>query len=99
MRSFYNNGTVMKKAICSLISTTLLSFGAVALRAEAPSAMAITNARIVTVSGPVLNRATVVRRGGLIEAVAEGAVIPADSCVVDGEGLTVYPGLIDGLST
>src|SRR4051794_12642895 len=99
MRSFYNNDTVMKKAICSLITSALLSFGAMTLRAEAPSAMAITNARIVTVSGPVLNRATVIIRGGLIEAVGENAAVPSDAWVVDGEGLTIYLGLIDGLST
>ena len=61
--------------------------------------MAITNARVVTVSGPILARADIVMRNGLIELVAENAVIPADAWVIDGEGLTVYPGLIDGLST
>lgn len=38
-------------------------------------------------------------RNGLVEAVAENAPIPADAWVIDGEGLNVYPGLIDGLST
>lgn len=86
----------MKKAICSLI---LSVSGVMAIRAEVPSAMAITNARIVTVSGPILPRANIVMRNGLIEAVAENAPIPADAWVIDGEGITVYPGLIDGLST
>ncbi len=86
----------MKKAIRSVI---LSAFAVFAVRAEVPSAMAITNARVVTVSGPILPRANIVMRNGLIEAVAENAPIPADAWVIDGEGLTVYPGLIDGLST
>ncbi len=67
--------------------------------AEAPSAVAIRNAKIVTVSGPVIAKGTVVLRNGLIEAVGESVQVPADAWVVDGEGLTVYPGLIDALST
>lgn len=56
---------------------------------------AITNARIVTVSGPVIERGTVVIRDGLIAAVGANATVPADARVIDGNGLTVYPGLID----
>src|ERR1022692_4484443 len=67
--------------------------------AEVPSTVAIRNARIVTVSGPVIAKGTVIVRGGLIEAVGENVPVPADAWVVDGEGMTVYPGLIDGLST
>ena len=67
--------------------------------AQTPSAVAIRNAKVVTVSGPVINRGTVVVRKGLIEAVGENVQIPADAMVVEGEGLTVYPGLVDGLST
>ncbi len=67
--------------------------------AEGPSAYAIRNARIVTVSGPVIAKGTVVLRKGLIEAVGESVQVPPDAWVVDGEGLTVYPGLIDALST
>jgi len=56
---------------------------------------AITNARIVTVSGPVIERGTVVIRDGLIAAVGADAAVPADARVIDGNGLTIYPGLID----
>src|SRR5579864_878648 len=66
--------------------------------AETPQAVAIRNATVVTVSGPVLARATVVLRGGLIEAAGANAAIPPDAWIVDGEGLTVYPGLIDAAS-
>src|ERR1017187_4769685 len=67
--------------------------------AEVPSTVAIRNAKIVTVSGAVIAKGTVIIRGGLIDAVGENVAVPADARVVDGEGMTVYPGLIDGLST
>jgi imidazolonepropionase-like amidohydrolase len=56
---------------------------------------AITNARIVTVSGPVIEKGTVVIRDGLIAAVGANVTAPADARLIDGTGLTVYPGLID----
>ena len=56
---------------------------------------AITNARIVTVSGPTLERGTVVIRNGLIAAVGANVNAPSDARIIDGAGLTVYPGLID----
>jgi hypothetical protein len=67
--------------------------------ADTQSAVAIRNAKIVTVSGPAIAKGTVILRKGLIEAVGENVAIPADAWVVDGEGLTVYPGMIDALST
>jgi hypothetical protein len=80
-----------------ILTVLLLSAGWLA--AEVPSAIAIRNAKIVTVGGPVINRGTVVMRNGLIEAVGENVTIPADAWVEEGEGLTVYPGLMDALST
>src|ERR1051325_6430785 len=56
---------------------------------------AITNARIVTVSGPVIERGTIVIRNGLIAAVGANVSAPPDARIIDGAGLTVYPGLID----
>jgi imidazolonepropionase-like amidohydrolase len=62
-------------------------------------AIAIRNAKIVPVSGPVISKGTVIIRNGLIEAVGENPPLPPDAWIVDGEGMTVYPGLIDALST
>ncbi len=67
--------------------------------AEAPPVIAIRNAKIVTVSGPTIAKGTVIVRNGLIEAVGENLAVPPEALVVDGEGATVYPGLIDALST
>src|SRR5215212_1660759 len=67
--------------------------------AEAPPVIAIRNAKIVTVGGPTIARGTVIVRNGLIEAVGENLPVPAEALVIEGEGKTVYPGLIDALST
>jgi imidazolonepropionase-like amidohydrolase len=66
--------------------------------AEDPGAFAIRNARIVPVSGPAIENGTVVVSGGLITAVGASVEVPADAWVIDGKGLTVYPGLIDALT-
>ncbi len=59
---------------------------------------AITNARIVTVSGAAIEKGTVVVRDGLIESVGADVRVPADARVLDGTGLTVYPGFFDALT-
>ena len=56
---------------------------------------AITNARIATVSGATIERGTLVVRNGLIAAVGANVTPPPDARIIDGNGLTVYPGLID----
>ena len=78
---------------------TALFLGCALALAQSHPAVAIHNAKIVTVSGSVINKGTVVVRHGLIEAVGENVAVPSDAMLVEGEGLTVYPGLIDALST
>ena len=56
----------------------------------------IRNATIVPVSGPRVPNGTIVLRGGKIEAVGPNVTAPADARVIDGTGLFVYPGMIDG---
>jgi imidazolonepropionase-like amidohydrolase len=60
---------------------------------------AITNAKIVTAAGPVIDKGTVVMRDGVIEDVGAAVAVPADAQIVDGAGLVVYPGLIDMSNT
>ena len=67
--------------------------------AQGRGAIAIHNARIVPVSGPAIDRGTVVLRDGLIEAVGPAVNPPDGAWVIEADGLTVYPGLIDALST
>ncbi len=71
---------------------------AAAAWAEAPSSVALRDARVVTVSGATLERGTVLLRDGLIEAVGESVTVPPEAWVIEAKGLTVYPGLIDALA-
>ena len=70
-----------------------------AQRGAGTDTYAITNARIVTVSGAEIARGTVVIRDGLIAAVGASTAAPPDARVIDGTGLTIYPGLIDANTT
>ncbi len=64
-----------------------------------PLYFAITNARIIPVSGAPIDNGTVVIAKGLIQAVGRTVTIPPEAWVIDGKGLTVYPGLIDAGTT
>lgn len=57
---------------------------------------AITNAKIVPVSGPEIARGTVmVGADGRIAAVGANVAIPSGARLIDASGLTVYPGMMD----
>ena len=89
MESYIMFAYLMKKLAAALLLIAAYAW------ADNPSTVAIRNAKIVTVSGAVIAKGTVVVRKGLIEAVGENVTVPADAWVVEGEGMTVYPGLID----
>ncbi|HEX8890037.1 MAG TPA: amidohydrolase family protein [Pyrinomonadaceae bacterium] len=91
----------LRKA-CALISLFCLLAQFTPTSSAQPSAItayAITNARIFPVSGPMIERGTVVMRNGLIVSVGSQVSPPADARVIDGTGLSVYPGLIDANTT
>lgn len=70
------------------------------LFAAGPSApILIKDARIVTAAGPVLEKGSILIRDGLIVQAAPTIQAPAGAWVIEAAGLTVYPGLIDALST
>jgi imidazolonepropionase-like amidohydrolase len=56
---------------------------------------AIRNVRIITVTGPVIENGTVVIANGKIAAVGANASVPPGAKVIDGKGLSVYPGMMD----
>jgi imidazolonepropionase-like amidohydrolase len=90
-----------KVRLCLIVTSLALTFVLLFLNSNtdaqrsAIDTYAITNARIVTVSGPVIERGTVVVRNGLIAAAGANVNAPPDARVIDGNGLTVYPGLMD----
>lgn len=83
----------------SLSTAIVLLVQAPVARLEGPNVYAIRGAQIVTGTGRTLSRGTVVFRDGLITDVGDNAKIPADARVIDGTGLIVYPGLIDGFTS
>lgn len=98
MRSRLTRSPALALALLTGAATTVTAQLGVSERAV-PGAYAITNAKIVPVSGPAIDRGTIVIRDGLISAVGTTVTAPADARIVDGTGLTVYPGLIDALSS
>lgn len=60
-----------------------------------PGIFAITNARIVTVSGATIDNGTLLIQNGRIAAVGANVQVPANAEKIDGKGLSVYPGMID----
>jgi imidazolonepropionase-like amidohydrolase len=78
-----------------LLASTYLATNFTHAQRTGVDTYAITNARLVTVAGPIIDHGTIVIRDGLITAVGANVPVPADARVIDGNGLTVYPGLID----
>ncbi|MEP6992610.1 MAG: amidohydrolase family protein [bacterium] len=89
----------MPRRALALLAAVTASAPALAAQRYVPSTYAITNARLVPVSSPVIPRGTIVIRDGLIVALGANTAVPADARVIDGAGLTVYPGFFDALGT
>jgi hypothetical protein len=64
----------------------------------APQYFAIRGAKIVPMSGPPLENATVVMAHGVIKALGKDVAIPPDAWIIEGKGLIVYPGLFDSFT-
>ncbi|MFM8393710.1 MAG: hypothetical protein ACKOB4_07260, partial [Acidobacteriota bacterium] len=84
------------------LSLAMLLFTASALstwpspaRADGGEAFALQGGTIVTVTGGVIQKGTIVIRNGLIEAVGADLKVPGDARVIDATGMTIYPGLFD----
>ncbi len=71
---------------------------ALAPAATAEPVVALVGGRVLPVSGPALEKATVLLRGGVIAAVGADVAVPAGARVIDASGLTLTPGLIDAFS-
>lgn len=102
-----NRNTHFGKFInCCLVSVFLFLGGLiVAVNAQSDASQqnktgrtgtfAIVGARVVTVTGAVIENGTVVIQNGKITAVGAGASVPTGAERIDGKGLSVYPGMID----
>src|SRR5258706_778541 len=58
--------------------------------------LVITNARIIVGNGAVIESGTLVARNGRIASVGAPGPAPAGARQIDGRGLTLMPGFIDG---
>src|SRR3954453_21238006 len=74
------------------VLSSLLLF-AVAVSAET---VAIVNGRVFPISGPPIEKATVVVTDGKITAVGSNVSVPKGARRIDASGLSVYPGWVDG---
>jgi len=86
--------TVRDSAIVTalvLVVCLLAAFGTPA----AAQTVAITNARIHPVSGPVIEHGTIVMTDGVIKAVGARVPVPPDATTIDGDGQWVTPGLVN----
>jgi imidazolonepropionase-like amidohydrolase len=84
------------------VSITILAcaaLGAPATQAQLlQRPLALENARILTMDGPVIEDGTLLIKGDKITAVGAGLKVPILAAKVDAQGGTVSPGLIDALS-
>ncbi|UCE07378.1 MAG: hypothetical protein JSW07_04935, partial [bacterium] len=56
---------------------------------------AIKAARIITVTGGVIENGTIIVKNGIIDAVGKDIPIPIGAEIIDVDTMSVYPGLID----
>ncbi len=84
-----------------VLASLLVSFycaGQAAAQGGEPRSFAIRGAKVVPVSGPPMDNATVLVSRGVITAVGTNVTIPPDAWVIEGKGLIVYPGLVDAFT-
>ncbi|HLA76555.1 MAG TPA: amidohydrolase family protein [Vicinamibacteria bacterium] len=85
----------MRRLRALALVAALLAVPGVAAAGKA-EVYALVGGKVVPVSGPLIENATLLLRDGVIEAVGANLVVPADARVIDVKGLTLTPGLIDG---
>src|SRR5467141_3326921 len=93
---------LIPRCVSAVCVTTLFALfcAAPSLQAQGgePQYFAIRGAKVVPVSGPPVENATILISRGLITAIGKDVTIPPEAWVIEGKGLTVYPGLIDSFT-
>ena len=79
----------------TLLTTFLFAQSVVINNPGTKGTFAIRNATIVPVTSAPIANGTIVFANGVITAIGANVSIPAGATVIDGTGLSVYPGLID----
>lgn len=78
----------------SAIILFLLPVLFLSIQASGPGAILIRNAKIVTVTGPVLEKGCLLLENGVISRIAPVIDPPAGATVIEAGGLHVYPGMV-----
>jgi len=92
---------ILRGALAVCFTALLAFFAAVpSLQAQGgePQYFAIRGAKVVPVSGPPVENASIVISRGLIAAMGRDVAVPPEAWVIEGKGLTVYPGLFDSFT-
>ncbi len=98
MRSVLARRCLLAPAFAVTLLTLLASAPQMRAQGGEPQYFAIRGAKIVPVSGPPMENATVVMARGVITAIGKDVTIPPDAWIIEGKGLTVYPGLFDSFT-
>lgn len=98
MRSFSSRMVCFVSNVAFILAVTLALAPRNAAQGGEPQYFAIRGVTVVPVSGPRLENVTIILARGVIKAVAKDAPVPDEAWVIDGKGLTVYPGLIDSFT-
>lgn len=87
-----------RRLLCLFSFLGLLCLPGAFAQAQAPTAYAITHAKIFTLSGAPIDDGTLVIKDGKIAAVGANVAVPAGAKVIDAKGFQVYPGLFDPIT-
>jgi imidazolonepropionase-like amidohydrolase len=82
----------------AFVVTVLAATPAAHAQGGEPPYFAIRGAKVVPVSGAVVENTTILISRGVITVIGRDLKIPDEAWIVDGKGLTVYPGLIDSFT-
>src|SRR5580704_4147609 len=98
MYSVPGRSSSLALALIATLGVLLVAATQLAAQGGEPQSFAIRGATVVPVSGPRIENATVVISRGVITAVGKDATFPQEAWLIDGKGLTVYPGLFDSFT-
>lgn len=98
MHSVLGRSLSFALSLVATLAVLLAEAPRIAAQGGEPQSFAIRGATVVPVSGTRIENATVVISHGVITAVGKDASFPQETWLIDGKGLTVYPGLFDSFT-
>lgn len=99
---FQSKTTLYRLSLSLSLSLSLflnLSLFSQQITKATPGTFALTNAKIETITNGTIQTGNLIIKDGKIAAVGTRIPIPPDATQIDCNGLTIYPGMIDGGTT